>query len=414
MKPLETLRAWSVACVLSLAPVLAQGESDPATAAPEGPVALAPTATTDPVVFERLLQTQTRERLAALADAWLSRLQEEAEKRALDAEHDVPRTLERAAAVVDALEEAGGDADVVLAHQKYLSQVGGDAFSDPSALLTKAKDWLLDPAGGLQWAFNLLLFIVTLIAFRIIGRIVGGIIRRALRTFRSGSQLLQDFFVQTTTKLISFVGLVMALSFLGVPTGPFVAALGAAGFIIGFALQGTLNNFAAGIMILLYRPYDIGDFVQISGVSGSVRAMSLVSTTLATPDNQVVVVPNGSIWGDVITNVTGNAERRIDLVFGISYGDDMDLAKGILEKVVKDHPKVLAEPAPLVQVHELADSSVNLVCRPWCKTPDYWTVRWDLMKAAKQAFDAADVTIPFPQRDVHVFQAAGAVRGAAE
>ena len=195
---------------------------------------------------------------------------------------------------------------------------------------------------------------------------------------------------------------------IGIDVGPFVAAIGAVGFIVAFALQGTLSNFAAGLMILLYRPYDVGQVVTVAGVTGKVSAMSLVSTTLLTPDNQIVTVPNGSIWGGIITNITGNPTRRVDMVFGISYGDDIGKAMAILDEVVKAHELVLADPAPVIQLDQLADSSVNFVVRPWSKTSDYWTVKWDLTRAVKERFDREGISIPFPQRDVHLFPAEAA------
>jgi small conductance mechanosensitive channel len=186
--------------------------------------------------------------------------------------------------------------------------------------------------------------------------------------------------------------------------GPFLAAMGATGFILGFALQGTLSNFAAGLMILIYRPYDIGDFVSVAGASGTVSAMSLVSTTLRLPDNQVVVIPNNSIWGGIITNATGAETRRVDMTFGISYRNEIEKAQAILERIVKDHPLVLASPEPVVRLNELADSSVNFVVRPWVKTGDYWTVYWDVTRQVKEEFDRSGISIPFPQREVHVYQ----------
>jgi small conductance mechanosensitive channel len=178
--------------------------------------------------------------------------------------------------------------------------------------------------------------------------------------------------------------------------------MGGGALVVGLALQGTLGNFAAGVMILMYRPYDIGDVVSVSGVTGKVDAMSLVATTLTTPDNQMVVVPNGSIWGGIITNITGTARRRVDLVFGIGYEDDMAKAEAILAEIVEAHEKVLKDPAPVIKVAELADSSVNFICRPWCKTADYWDVYWDLTRQVKEKFDEASISIPYPQTDVHV------------
>ncbi|MGD9314872.1 MAG: mechanosensitive ion channel, partial [Desulfobacterales bacterium] len=188
--------------------------------------------------------------------------------------------------------------------------------------------------------------------------------------------------------------------------GPLLAAIGAAGFIIGFALQGTLSNFAAGIMILIYRPFDVDDLVDIGGTLGKVDAMTIVSTTLKTVDNQIVVLPNNMIWGDKIINITGSDIRRVDMVFGIGYGDDIAKAQKILEEILRNHEATLKDPEPMVKVHELGDSSVNFVVRPWVKTDDYWDVYWDVTRKVKERFDAEGVSIPFPQRDVHMHQVA--------
>jgi small conductance mechanosensitive channel len=158
-------------------------------------------------------------------------------------------------------------------------------------------------------------------------------------------------------------------------------------------------------MILIYRPYDVGDFVDIGGTFGTVDAMTIVSTTLMTLDNQKVVVPNNMIWGDKITNVTGTDQRRVDMVFGIGYSDNIAKAQRILEDILLKHQAILKDPEPVVKVHELADSSVNFVVRPWVKTENYWNVYWDVTRTVKERFDAEGVSIPFPQRDVHLHQA---------
>ena len=227
---------------------------------------------------------------------------------------------------------------------------------------------------------------------------------RGLTRVKKTPELLRGFLVNTVRKVTMFVGFVLALSFLEVDIGPFLAAMGAAGFIIGFALQGTLSNFASGVMILLYQPFDLGDAVTVAGVTGSVESMTLVSTTVKTFDNQVLIVPNSKIWGEVITNITGSETRRVDLVFGIGYGDDIGKAEGVLNEILSKHELVLAEPEPLVKLAELADSSVNFNVRPWVKTSDYWTVFWDVTRQVKERFDAEGISIPFPQRDVHVHQ----------
>jgi small conductance mechanosensitive channel len=157
------------------------------------------------------------------------------------------------------------------------------------------------------------------------------------------------------------------------------------------------------MMILFYRPYDVGDLVEVSGVFGKVEQMSLVSTTILTIDNQTLVVPNGKIWGDVIRNVTAQRIRRVDLVFGIAYSDDIPKAEKILESILADHEKVLQDPEPMVKLHTLNESSVDFIVRPWVRTDDYWDVHWDVTREVKMRFDAEGVSIPFPQRDVHHF-----------
>lgn len=159
------------------------------------------------------------------------------------------------------------------------------------------------------------------------------------------------------------------------------------------------------MLILFYRPYDVGDVIEAAGVLGSVSAMSLVSTTILTPDHQTLIVPNKMIWGGVIRNITLQQQRRVDLIFGIAYGDDVERAERVLAEVVRAHPKVLAEPPPVIRLHELAESSVNFCVRPWVRTEDYWEVYWDLTRSVKLRFDEEGLTIPFPQRDVHMHSA---------
>ena len=199
------------------------------------------------------------------------------------------------------------------------------------------------------------------------------------------------------------LGILMALSQIGISLTPMLAGLGVAGFIVGFALQDSLSNFAAGAMILIYRPFDVGDFVEVTGASGLVKDMNLVSTTITTFDNQTLVVPNSKIWGDVIKNVTAQNHRRVDLVFGISYDDDIEQAERVLAEIVAAHDKVLKDPEPNIKLHTLGDSSVNFVVRPWVKTDDYWDVYWDLMREVKLRFDREGISIPYPQRDVHLY-----------
>jgi small conductance mechanosensitive channel len=269
--------------------------------------------------------------------------------------------------------------------------------------LESGKDWLIE--NGPRWLFKIIVFLLILAAFKFLAGITKRVVRRAVTTWKINlSQLLQEQIVSFAGKVVMFLGLLVALSQLGIQLGPLLAGLGIAGFIVGFALQDTLSNFASGMMILVYRPYDVGDAVEAGGVMGTVKAMNLVSTTISTWDNQKLVVPNSKIWGDVIRNITAEPQRRVDMTFGIAYADDIDHAERVLWDIVKSHELVLADPEPVIRLHTLGESSVDFVVRPWAKTSDYWTVYWDVTRAVKKRFDAEGISIPFPQRDVHLFQ----------
>ncbi len=387
-----------------------------------------PTTTADPDVplkeFELMVLPLTKDDLKIEADGWLAllkkqavlvnqkkiaamRVEGDAKNRLLDEvtrlQEQQTALMDRVKAVVEELRKKGGEVDT---YDKYLKIVSGLKVdvTDAGGTWALLKGWLTSKEGGLRWGKNILLFLLTLIAFKILAKTLATATRRAVSKIKGPSELLKDFLVNAVRKITFVIGVIVAMSMLEINIGPFLAAMGATGFILGFALQGSLSNFAAGLMILLYRPYDIGDFVSVAGTSGTVSAMTLVSTTLRLPDNQVVVIPNNSIWGGIITNVTGAETRRVDMTFGISYQNDMGKAQAILEKIVKDHPLVLPSPEPVIRVHELADSSVNFVVRPWVKTPDYWNVYWDVTREVKEQFDRSGISIPFPQREVHVHQ----------
>jgi len=271
----------------------------------------------------------------------------------------------------------------------------------------KITTWLVD--SGPKFFVKMLLFIAILYVFVFAKRLVKKALEKALEASNFNlSQLARRMIVQTVANLVLIFGLMIALSQLGISLGPLLAGLGVAGFIIGFALQDTLSNFASGIMILLYRPYDVGDLIDVGGVYGKVNKMSLVSTTISTLDNQMIVVPNNKIWGDVIKNVTAQDKRRVDMVFGIGYGDDITKAEAVLNDILQSHDKVLDNPEPVVRLHTLNDSSVDFIVRPWVKIEDYWDVYWDVTKTVKLRFDEEGISIPFPQRDVHVYNDAAA------
>jgi len=245
----------------------------------------------------------------------------------------------------------------------------------------------------------------TLILGWIGAKIVRGILRRALLRAKVDPTLVGFVSSLVYIGLLAFV-IVATLGKVGIPTGSFVAIVGAAGLAVGFALQGSLGNFAAGVMIIFFRPFQAGNFIEGGGVAGVVEEITVFSTFLKTPDNKRIIVPNASLTGGNIINYSANPTRRVDLVFGIGYGDDIAQAKEILTRIVTSNEKVLKDPAPQIVVGALADSSVNFHVRPWVKNADYWTVYFEITEAVKLAFDKEGVSIPFPQRDVHLHQVA--------
>jgi len=201
-------------------------------------------------------------------------------------------------------------------------------------------------------------------------------------------------------------GVIVGLAALEVNIGPLLAVIGAACFVVAFALQNSLANFASGLLIMIFRPFDVGDAIEVAGVAGKVEAVSLLSTQMKTFDNKAVAIPNNELWGSVITNITASGQRRVDMQFGIGYEDDIDKAQKILEDIISSHELVLKEPDPVIRLHELGDSSVNFIVRPWAKTDDVWTVFWDVTREVKKRVDTEGISIPFPQRDVHIYNAA--------
>jgi len=322
----------------------------------------------------------------------------------------VPQLLEEKAnlirrldVVLDELEAKGGEVE---SYRQYISAQTAVAVEsvDAKTLWAVFSGWLTSEQGGQRWAWNLLKFLVILSVFYTGASFVGGLLRRAVSRVQGASQLMVDFAGKFVKQLVLAIGLIVALAALEIDITPLLAAVGAAGFVVAFALQDTLSNFASGILILAYRPFDVGDVIEAADVSGVVDSVSLFSTHIRTFDNKMMIVPNNDIWGGTITNATASDTRRVDMVFGIGYDDDIEKAKSLLESIIGNHELVLKEPVPVVRVHELADSSVNFVCRPWTRTADYWTVYWDITQAVKQRFDENSISIPFPQRDIHVYQ----------
>ena len=385
-----------------------------------------PSLAQDEAHSRKALDSKSASQVEAMVPAALSELDAAHAEwtKAREASHSAPDDAELKAAVTPlterrdlALANARGLRDALKAKSADTTDLGhrilevsGDAAKDgdAKAILGLAAKWTAQAKAfvveeGPTYGLRALLFLVIVFVFRVISKIVGGIVNKALSSSRLKiSELLRKFFVGMAQKIVFFVGFLIALGQVGVDTGPLLAGVGVVGFVVGFALQDTLGNFAAGIMILLYRPFDVGDVITAGGETGKVEDLTLVSTTLLTPDNQKLIMPNSSIWGGTIRNITAQKTRRIDFTIGVGYGDDLDKAQRVLMEVVTAHELVLKDPAPQVEVINLGESSVDFIVRPWANTGDYWKVYFDLIKAFKQRLDAEGISIPFPQRDLHV------------
>lgn len=249
--------------------------------------------------------------------------------------------------------------------------------------------------------------IVTAAAIWVVGKWIAekltGVIRKVMG--RAGLDImLVQFLGNIVNVVLLVVVIIAALDSLGVPTTSMLAVFGAAGLAVALALKDSLGNLASGVMLITIRPFRVGDFIEAGGISGVPEEIRIFSTVMRTPDNRQIIVPNGQIANGVIINYNAKPTRRLDLVFGISYDDDIRKAKAIIERIIGENERILKDPAPLVAVGELADSSVNINVRPWVNTEDFWTVRAELLENIKIAFDAEGVTIPFPQRDVHIHE----------
>jgi small conductance mechanosensitive channel len=265
---------------------------------------------------------------------------------------------------------------------------------------TEKMSQLMD-AYVIPWGIN----IVMAIAIYIIGKFIVGILVNVFGKVMARSKyddMLIDFVKAIVNAILMLFVIVASLDQLGVNTTSMVAILGAAGLAIGLSLQGSLQNFASGVMLLVFRPFKAGDFIDAGGEMGTVKTISIFTTMMTTADNKQIIVPNGKIYGGNITNFSANDTRRVDMVVGIGYDSDLKKAKQILNEMVAADERILKDPAPKVAVSELADSSVNFVVRPWVASADYWAVKFDFTEAVKLRFDAEGISIPFPQMDVHV------------
>jgi small conductance mechanosensitive channel len=317
----------------------------------------------------------------------------------------------KAVAVADLTAAIGMMSELKLDTTKYqqaLIQATGQISTDildPRVAFGLVREWLAAlkkqfVENGPTWAFKLLVISGILLLFHLLGRVMQRLVRRGLTASKLRlSQMLSETIVVTSGNLVRILGVLIALSQVGFALGPVLAGFGVAGFIAGFALQETFANFASGVMILIYRPFDIGDGVEAGGAAGVVSAMSMVSTRILTDDNQVLVVPNGKIWGDVIKNVTAEKTRRVDLSFRVHYGESVEKIEKLLADIVASHPKVLKDPAAIVKLHALEDASLQFIVRAWVKREDYWEVHWDLTRAVKLRFDQESIRVALPQHE---------------
>lgn len=250
---------------------------------------------------------------------------------------------------------------------------------------------------GLNFIFALVIFIVGKIVVKSLVKLIKNLLGKA-----KTDQILVDFIAGIVSSLLMLFVIIAAVGQLGVDTTSLVALIGAAGLAIGLSLQSSLQNFASGVMLIVFRPFTSGDFVEVAGIAGVVEKITIFSTQLRTGDNKEMIVPNGKIYGDVITNYSAKPTRRVDMVFGIGYDDDIKQAKALLETILSEDSRILKDPAPLVAVSELADSSVNFTVRPWVNSADYWGVYFDTHETVKIRFDEAKISIPYPQMDVHL------------
>ncbi len=275
---------------------------------------------------------------------------------------------------------------------------------DPNRIMEFLQNNGLDAGTFVALGKNIIVALLIYYIGRFIIRMVVGGLRKVLQR-QNVDKTLETFVCNLVRIVLLVMVIIAAIGALGIQTTSFIAIFGAAGLAVGLALQGSLSNFAAGVLIVLFRPYRVGDFVEAAGISGTVEQVQILTTVLKTPDNKKIIVPNSQIMDSIITNYSANATRRVDLTVGVSYDDDIDKVTATLRELVAADERILEEPECLIKVQALADSSVNFIVRPWVKTADYWGVYFDLTEAIKKRFDEEDITFPFPQQDVHVYKA---------
>ena len=360
---------------------------------------------------------EAERRVLSRAETLAGRLRVAAEER--DNLGDGPEDAEAAAALGERIDRITDDLTATTGllasldletapYQQLLIRVTGEVtpgIFDLRVLRGLFQDWREQTgaqirAKGAGWLARAFVFVLIIAVFRFLAAVARRLVQHSVASSRTMSILLRDTLVSWSSRAVNLAGLLVAVSSLGVEIGPLLAGLGIAGFIVGFALQDSLSNFAAGAMILAYRPFDVGDVIEAAGVGGKVQRMSLVSTTIHTFDNQTLILPNTKIWGDVIRNVTDQHTRRIDLEFRIGLDEDIDKAEAVLRDELSKHEEILPEPSPIVAVNGIGEWSIDLAVRPWVRTEDYWRVRWALFRDIKQRLDREGLRTPVPR--VHV------------
>jgi small conductance mechanosensitive channel len=419
--------ALLLACLLTIAamPGHAEEASAAASTAPvaantPGPGTTIPVNAPTDVVALRLLPMTVNE-LAGEADGWIREIQDRTARivdlkiAMTDAAKDPTRTkalqsdlaalTESRRAVFknfDQLlvswESKGGNADAIAGHRKFVSALRADELkaTDKGTLLTSANEWLVSKDGGIRVAWHAIGFVGALLLIWLLAKLVSRLVHQAVLRWDKFSTLLDRFLVRAAFWATMVVGTLTVLSWLGVRMTPILTLLGGLSFVAAFAMQSTLSNFAAGLMIMIYRPFDVGNVVTVGGVTGKVQAMNLVSTTLLTGDNQVIIVPNSNVWGSIITNANVRDTRRVDLAFDVRHEDDSAAVQRILEEVVAEHPLVMKEPAPAIHINEMTATAVKFICRVWARTEDHSAVFWDITEQVKRRFDSAGIPAAAP------------------
>ena len=269
-------------------------------------------------------------------------------------------------------------------------------------------DWseqlALIQTNGIEFGKNIAVALVIFYVGRFVVRMLTKMLRKAMQK-QEVDKTLETFVGNLVNTILMVFVIIAAISQVGVQTTSLIALIGAAGLAVGLALQGSLSNFASGVLIVLFRPYKVGDFIEAAGIAGSVEEVQILTTVLKTGDNKRVIVPNSQIMDSIITNYSANDKRRVDMIVGVSYSDNLDTVRKTLEELVAADKRILTDPACTIAVAELADSSVNFVLRPWVETGDYWAVKFELTEAIKKRFDEVGISFPFPQQDVHLFPA---------